>query len=112
ATLAGTNSLRHQEPTMMSGAAAIRSSPDTMRSLAFLRFDSAGNTSMPPAISTSSATQPMPEIIGSSHSSKYTPGGGGGPGARPPTSSPPPGGAAPGASGLPGAPPGGASVPP
>ena len=31
---------------------------------------SSGNTSMPPAASISSDTQPMPEIIGSSHSSK------------------------------------------
>ena len=55
---------------MMSGLAAINSSADTMRSLAFLRPDSAGNTSTPPAMSMSSATQRMPEIIGSSHSSK------------------------------------------
>ena len=37
---------------------------------ALLRVASCGNTSMPPAISISSDTQPMPEIIGSSHSSK------------------------------------------
>src|ERR1700741_2755260 len=47
ATLAGTNFLPHQEPTMMSGLAAINSSADTMRSLAFLRRESAGNTSSP-----------------------------------------------------------------
>src|SRR5712691_2692310 len=70
ATLAGTNFLPHQEPTMMSGAAAISSAGDTMRSLAFLRRDSSGNASMPPATSINSATQRMPEIIGSSHSSK------------------------------------------
>ena len=70
ATFAGTNFLPHQEPTMMSGAAAITSRGETMRSLAFLCADSAGNTSMPPAISISSDTQLMPEIIGSSHSSK------------------------------------------
>src|SRR5262249_31750055 len=67
ATLAGANFLPHQEPTMMSGLAAINLSADTMRSLAFLRADSAGNTSTPPAISMSSATQRMPEIIGSAH---------------------------------------------
>src|SRR6185437_1431676 len=70
ATLAGTNFLPHQEPMMMSGAAAITSAPDTMRSLAVLRLLSWGNNSMPPAHSMSSDTQPSPEIIGSSHSSK------------------------------------------
>ena len=70
ATFAGTNFLPHQEPTMMSGLAAITCSGVTMRSLAFLRNDSAGNTSAPPAASISSATQRIPEIIGSSHSSK------------------------------------------
>ena len=55
---------------MMSGAAAITSAGDTMRSLAFLRTASCGNTSMPPAASISSETQRRPEIIGSSHSSK------------------------------------------
>ena len=48
---------------MISGLAAINASADTMRSLAFLRPDSAGNASTPPAISMSSATQRMPEII-------------------------------------------------
>ncbi len=38
--------------------------------LGVLAWDSAGNVSMPPAISISSDTQRMPEIIGSSHSSK------------------------------------------
>ena len=47
-----------------------RRRPETMRSLAFLRAASCGNTSMPPAASISSDTQPRPEIIGSSHSSK------------------------------------------
>jgi len=55
---------------MMSGPAAINCSGATMRSFAFLRRDSSGKTSTPPAMSISSATQPMPEIIGSSHSSK------------------------------------------
>ena len=55
---------------MMSGAAAITASADTMRSFALLFPASAGNTSMPPAISISSDTHLMPEIIGSSHSSK------------------------------------------
>jgi hypothetical protein len=70
ATFAGTNFLPHQEPTMMSGAAAITSGADTMRSLAFLWNESFGKISMPPAISISSATQRKPEIMGSSHSSK------------------------------------------
>ena len=69
-TFAGTNFLPHQEPTMMSGAAAITSRGDTMRSLAFFCAASAGNTSTPPAVSISSDTHLMPEIIGSSHSSK------------------------------------------
>ncbi len=55
---------------MMSGLAAITASAETMRSLAFFLAASAGNTSMPPAASISSDTQPSPEIIGSSHSSK------------------------------------------
>ena len=42
----------------------------TMRSLAFLCAASCGNTSMPPAASINSDTHAMPEIIGSSHSSK------------------------------------------
>src|SRR6185437_6439727 len=57
ATLAGTNFLPHQEPMMMSGRAPITSAADTMRSLAFLRTLSCGNTSMPPAHSISSDTQ-------------------------------------------------------
>ena len=55
-TFSGTNFLPHHEPMMMSGAAAITSSAETMRSLAFLSRASAGNTSMPPAASTSSDT--------------------------------------------------------
>src|SRR5205085_2295579 len=70
ATFAGTNFLPHHEPTMMSGAAAITSSADTMRSFAFLFAARAGKTSMPPAASINSDTHWMPEIIGSSHSSK------------------------------------------
>jgi hypothetical protein len=69
-TFAGTNFLPHQEPTMMSGAAAITSRGATMRSLAFLRSASSGKTSVPPAVSISSETHLRPEIIGSSHSSK------------------------------------------
>src|SRR5664280_56907 len=68
ATRAGTNFLPHQEPIMISGRAPITSAPDTMRSLAFLRRLSCGNTSTPPAASISSDTQPSPAIIGSSHS--------------------------------------------
>ena len=41
-----------------------------MRPLAAWERDSSENTSSPPAISTSSLTQRMPLIIGSSHSSK------------------------------------------
>ncbi len=55
---------------MMSGCAAITASPETMRSLAFFLTASSGNTSTPPAAPTNSDTQPRPEIIGSSHSSK------------------------------------------
>ena len=55
---------------MMSGATAITCSAHTMRSLAFLRLASCGNTSMPPAASISSDTHLRPEIIGASHSSK------------------------------------------
>ena len=70
ATLAGTNFLPHHEPMMMSGAAAITMSGVTMRSGADFFRDNSGNTSTPPAISISSDTQRIPEIIGSSHSSK------------------------------------------
>ncbi len=51
---------------------ALRSPPSgvTMRSVADFILDSSGKTSTPPAISISSDTQRMPEIIGSSHSSK------------------------------------------
>ena len=42
---------------MMPGAAAITSSGETIRSLAAFCFLSSGNTSLPPAISTSSETQ-------------------------------------------------------
>ena len=70
ATRTGTNFLPHHEPTMMSGAAAMTSYADTMRSRALLRSARFANTSTPPAAATSSDTQPMPAIIGSSHSSK------------------------------------------
>ena len=56
---------------MTSGAAAITASgrdDAVLRGLG--RCADAGKTSSPPAISISSDTQPMPEIIGSSHSSK------------------------------------------
>ena len=69
-TFAGTNFLPHQEPMMMSGDAAMTSCGVTMRSVADFILESSGKTSAPPAISISSETQRMPEIIGSSHSSK------------------------------------------
>src|SRR3979490_2378851 len=49
ATFSGTNFLPHQEPTMMSGAAAISSGSETMRSLAFLRRAGGGETPLAPA---------------------------------------------------------------
>ena len=70
ATFAGTNFLPHHEPTMMSGFASITAPGNRMRSLALFSHDKFLNVSMPPAVSISSDTQPMPEIIGSSHSSK------------------------------------------
>jgi hypothetical protein len=42
----------------------------TLRSLAAASPARSAKMSMPPAIPISSETQPMPEIIGSSHSSK------------------------------------------
>jgi len=57
---------------MISGALRMTSSAVTMRSLADLHDARSAKTSIPPAASISSDTQPMPEIIGSSHSSKYT----------------------------------------
>ena len=71
ATLAGTNFLPHHEPMMMSGAAAITAfGRDDALGRGLLHVRVPGNTSTPPAISISSDTQRMPEIIGSSHSSK------------------------------------------
>ena len=52
---------------MTSGAAAITSCGETIRSLAAFCFLNSGNTSSPPAISMSSETQPMPLMSGSSH---------------------------------------------
>ena len=71
-TFSGRNFLPHHEPTMMSGARAMTSAAVTMRSLADLQAARSAKISLPPAASISSETQPMPEIIGSSHSSKYT----------------------------------------
>ena len=57
----------------MSGARAmICSSSARMRCLASDCAASSGKMSSPPAIRTSSATQRMPLMRGSSHSSKYT----------------------------------------
>jgi iron complex transport system substrate-binding protein len=69
-TFAGTNFLPHHEPMTMSGALAIISSRETVRSFALLWDARPANTSSPPATAMSSDTQPIPEIIGSSHSSK------------------------------------------
>jgi hypothetical protein len=62
--LSGTTFLPHQEARMTSGAAAITSCGDTIRSFAAFCFLSSGNTSLPPAISMSSETQPMPLTSG------------------------------------------------
>ena len=55
--LSGTTFLPHQEAKMTSGAAAITSCGETIRSLAAFCFLSSGNISLPPAISMSSETQ-------------------------------------------------------
>ena len=57
---------------MTSGARAITCSLVTMRSFASRACRSSGKIGSPPAISTSSSTQRMPQISGSSHSSKKT----------------------------------------
>jgi len=57
---------------MTSGAALTTSFDETIRSFAALCPARPRNMSMPPAMPISSETQPMPLIIGSSHSSKYT----------------------------------------
>ncbi len=70
ATRSGRNFLPHHEPMMISGSRAITGAPSArIRALARGSRDSSGNTSMPPAISTSSAPHWMPVMIGSSHSS-------------------------------------------
>src|SRR5215472_1707392 len=71
-TLSGRNFLPHHEPMIRSGSRAITSSTATTRSLAAPRSARSAKMSMPPAISTSSETHPIPEISGSSHSSKNT----------------------------------------
>jgi hypothetical protein len=65
-----------------SGFRATTSSAVTTRSLAAPWFPRSAKMSMPPAISTSSETHPMPAINGSSHSSKNTLGRFGNRGAR------------------------------
>ncbi len=69
-TFSGRNFLPHHEPMMTSGSRAMISSAVTIRSLADLPADRSAKMSMPPATSINSDTQAMPEIIGSSHSSK------------------------------------------
>ena len=66
--LSGTTFLQHQEARMRSGAAPITASEVTIRPLAVFCVRRDENISMPPAISISSETQPMPLISGSSHS--------------------------------------------
>jgi hypothetical protein len=66
----GTTFLPHHDARITSGAASRTASGAMMRSLAACWSRSFGNASSPPAISISSDTQPMPEISGSSHSSK------------------------------------------
>src|SRR5262249_15387547 len=66
----GTTFFPHHDARMTSGAAAITASALTMRSFAACSPRSRANTSIPPDISISSQTQPIPEIIASSHSSK------------------------------------------
>jgi hypothetical protein len=56
----------------MSGSRAIISSAVTIRSFADFPPARSAKMSVPPAVSISSDTQAMPEIMGSSHSSKYT----------------------------------------
>ena len=65
----GAKLLPHQEPMMMSGARRTTSSAMTILSFADLHRESSANMSLPPAISMSSETQAIPEIIGLSHSS-------------------------------------------
>ena len=57
---------------MTSGFSSITRLPSWIRPAAPWERESSASTSSPPAISTSSLTQRMPLIIGSSHSSKYT----------------------------------------
>ena len=68
--LSGCTFLPHHEARIRSGAAATTASGATIRSEADCRVRSAAKTSSPPAISTSSDTQPIPLIRGSFHSSK------------------------------------------
>src|SRR6185295_16368998 len=73
ATASGRNFLPHHEPRMMSGARRTTSSGSAMmRSLPSECWALSAKQSSPPAMPISSETQRMPEIIGSSHSSKYT----------------------------------------
>ena len=62
----------HPEIDWTSGARRTTSSAMTILSFADLHRESSANMSLPPAISISSETQAIPEIIGLSHSSKYT----------------------------------------
>ena len=68
----GRTFLPHHDARITSGASARTASGVTMRSLASEAPRNCGNTGVPPATSTSSSTQRMPEINGSSHSSKNT----------------------------------------
>ncbi len=64
--------LPHHEARMISGSAPRTCSLETTRSGAERFSRSSGKMSSPPARSINSLTQPIPEICGSFHSSKYT----------------------------------------
>ena len=69
---AGCTFFPHHDARMTSGRPSRTASGSTMRSLASAAVRRCGKIGVPPAISTSSSTQRMPEISGSSHSSKNT----------------------------------------
>ena len=64
--------LPHHDAKITSGFLRATSAASTMRSRPSPAAASSGKIGAPPAISTSSSTQRMPEMIGSSHSSKNT----------------------------------------
>ena len=68
--LLGPNFLPHHDPMITSGPRAMTSAAVTTRSFADFPPARSANMSVPPAASINSDTHAMPEIIGSSHSSK------------------------------------------